>query len=133
MEFRVKREFNISKNGLQNCYLIKFDCLFLKSPMIIIRVAARARVSLIAFYLCHCTFILNETGGGFFNGERFKKHDIDHRFGGHFCIFLLCRWSFERPFFGFFEMLATEKSATGRVITQPRAYLFYHHCTYQFI
>ena len=41
--------------------------------------------------------------GGFFSGERFKKHEIDHRFGGHFRIFLLCRWSFERQFLFFFK------------------------------
>ena len=37
------------------------------------------------------------------SGERFKKHKIDHRFGGHFRIFFLCRWSFERQFLGFFK------------------------------
>ena len=25
--------------------------------------------------------------GGFFSGERLKKHEIDHRFSGQFCIF----------------------------------------------
>merc|ERR1719275_238801 len=27
------------------------------------------------------------TCGGFFSGERFKKHEIDHPLGGHFRIF----------------------------------------------
>ena len=25
--------------------------------------------------------------GGFFSGERFKKHDIDHKIGGQYCVF----------------------------------------------
>ena len=53
-----------------------------------------------------------DPGGGFFSGERFKKHEIDHRFGGHFRIFLLYRW----PFFGFFQTLTTEKSATAAIL-----------------
>ena len=44
-----------------------------------------------------------DSRGGFFSGERFKKHEIDHRFGGHFRIFLLCRWSFEWQFLFFFK------------------------------
>ena len=31
-----------------------------------------------------------------------------------FLHFLLCMWSFERPFLGFFQTLTTEKSATGQ-------------------
>ena len=50
--------------------------------------------------------------GGFFSGERFKKHEIDHRFDGHFRIFYCVGGHLNGHFLGFFQTLATEKSAT---------------------
>ena len=41
--------------------------------------------------------------GGFFSGERFKKHEIDHRFGGQFGIFYCVGGHLNGHFFGFFK------------------------------
>ena len=43
------------------------------------------------------------TCGGFFGGERFKKHEIDHRFGGHFRIFYCVGGHLNGHFLCFFK------------------------------
>ena len=44
-----------------------------------------------------------ESGGGFFSGERFKKQEIDHRFGGHYRIFYCGGGHLNGHFLGFFK------------------------------
>ena len=41
--------------------------------------------------------------GGFFSGERFKNHEVDHQFGGHFHIFYCVGGHFNGNFLGFFK------------------------------
>ena len=43
------------------------------------------------------------SSGGFFSGERFKKHDIDHRFGGYFRIFYCVGGHLNSDFFVFLK------------------------------
>ena len=43
------------------------------------------------------------TRAGFFSGERFKKHEIDHQFGGHFRIFYCVGGHLNGHFFVFFK------------------------------
>ena len=47
--------------------------------------------------------LVAQCSGGFFSGERFKKHEIDHRFGGHFRTFYCVGGHLNGHFLGFFK------------------------------
>ena len=59
----------------------------------------------VAFYTTDpcLSFDNTHTCGGFFSGERFKKHEIDHQFGGHFCIFYCACGHLNGHFWVFFK------------------------------
>ena len=59
---------------------------------------------------------LRETCGGFFSGDRFKKHEIDHRFGGHFRIFYCVSGHLNGHFVGVFIRSPLKNPPLGTVL-----------------
>ena len=63
-----------------------------------------------------CAF-LSRTGentcGGFFSGERFKKHEIDHQFSGHFHMFYCVSGHLNGQFLGFFKCSTLKNPPLG--------------------
>ena len=66
------------------------DILFLKHASRIFRQSSNPVCGLSLMEQVRlCAVWPTKNCGGFFSGERFKKHEIDHLFGGHFHIFFI--------------------------------------------